>query len=349
MDQLHRSNTNAYVHGTRDTSKNLPGHPDLGVVQNDYPAWVVEAGRQLRRQNLLDVVEGTESVPDPMARDYQKKSDKALDYLIDAVGQETSFNIRGGCETAHEAWKILKDTFEAQTRTHMTALLLNLVTLRFDHRKGSSLNDHINEFEGHWLKLAQAAAAGSSTKGSMAADIKTFSQSDAWKASLLLATFPRIQPYINIVQNITASEDKPTYANVIIRLRDITTAKSKTCSKIPSGWDSGPNTFFYDTCDPNPHKAEGSRVRPHPRNSNTKHAGISGVKLTNTEGGRSGQESEPESPLPPSTINVDEIFVLELDHQERSPSESDPGTDPYILSGWLPRKAMKNADPPMDW
>ena len=142
--------------------------------QNDYPAWVVEARRQLRRQDLLDLVEGTETIPDPMTQEYQKGSDRALDYLMDAVGQETGFKIRG-CETAYEAWKILRDTFEGQTRTHMTALLHNLVTLQFDDRKGLTLNDHIKDFEGHWLKLAQAAASGSSIKGSMAADIKSFS------------------------------------------------------------------------------------------------------------------------------------------------------------------------------
>ena len=187
--------------------------------ENDYPAWVVEATRQLRRQKLLGVVDATEPTPNPMTPEYQDKSDKALDYLMDSVETEPAIKIRA-CPTAADAWKILKDTYEGQT--HMTALFSNLVNLRFDDRKSSTLLDHISQFERHWLKLTQAAATGSPTPGSMAADIKTFSQSDAWKASFLLATLPRIQPYINIVQNITSTEDKPTYANVIIRLKEIT-------------------------------------------------------------------------------------------------------------------------------
>ena len=187
--------------------------------ENDYPAWVVEASRQLRRQKLLTIV--TDPVPSTITPEYQDKSDKALDYLIDSVEVEPAIKIRA-CETAADAWKILKDTYEGQTRTHMTALFSNLVSLRFDDSDGSTLMDHIVQFEGNWLRLAaQAAATGSSTAGSMAADIKTFSQSDAWKAYILLATLPGIQPYINIVQNITSTEDKPTYANVIIRLKEI--------------------------------------------------------------------------------------------------------------------------------
>lgn len=212
--------------------------------ENDYPAWVVEATRQLRRQKLLGVVDGTDPAPTPITAEYQDKSDKALDYLMDSVEAEPSIKIRA-CPTAADAWKILKDTYEGQTRTHMTALFSNLVNLRFDDRKAHTLLDHISQFEGHWLKLAQAAATGSTTPGSMAADIKTFSQSDAWKASLLLATLPRIQPYINIVQNITSTEDKPTYANVIIRLKEISIRPKGAGVKSESG--SEPQAAFVST------------------------------------------------------------------------------------------------------
>ena len=68
--------------------------------ENDYPAWVIEAKRQLRRQKLLALVEGTEIKPDPVTTEWQDKSDKALDYLMDSVETEPGLKIR--------AWKQLQ-------------------------------------------------------------------------------------------------------------------------------------------------------------------------------------------------------------------------------------------------
>lgn len=186
--------------------------------ENDYPAWVVEAKRQLRRQKLLDLVEKRDPKPATNFSSWEDKSNKALDYLMDSCETEAQLKIRA-CETAHEAWKILKETYEGQTRIHLTALFANIVHLKYDDRKDGTLPEHITTFKSHWLKLSQAAATGEA--GSLAADIRTFVQSDGWKASLLLATLPRFQPYANIIDNITSKEDKPTYANTVMRLREI--------------------------------------------------------------------------------------------------------------------------------
>jgi len=37
----------------------------------------------------------------------------------------------------------------------------------------------------------------------------------------LEATLPQLQPYINIIDNITSKEDKPTYANTVLRLKEL--------------------------------------------------------------------------------------------------------------------------------
>ena len=45
---------------------------------------------------------------------------------------------------------------------------------------------------------------------------------DEWKAIFLLDSLPNIQPYINIVNNITATSDEyPKYSAVVIKLQDI--------------------------------------------------------------------------------------------------------------------------------
>ena len=72
-----------------------------------------------------------------------------------------------------------------------------------------------------------------------AASIKHFINNDAWKASMLLASLPHIALYQNIVDNITSSSEEPSYAKVVLRLRelsdrskqrkkDITTAEPST-------------------------------------------------------------------------------------------------------------------------
>ena len=58
----------------------------------------------------------------------------------------------------------------------MTALFINLGSLKYDDRKGISLQDYIQQFEVHWLKFAPAAAIGAT--GSLAAEVRFFTLSD---------------------------------------------------------------------------------------------------------------------------------------------------------------------------
>jgi len=104
--------------------------------------------------------------------------------------------------------------------------------LKYDDRKYGSLADHISKFEAHWLKLVQAAQAGHNTKDSLAEGIHPLTTSDAWKAALLLPTLPRIQPYPNIVDNITSKEDKPSYSGIVMRLREINPRSTKREEKV---------------------------------------------------------------------------------------------------------------------
>jgi len=204
------------------------------VDENDYPAWSVEAQRQLWGNDLIEVVTGSEKeqpTDEDKIKSWKKCSYKALDYLMDSCEIGLQLKIRAAT-TAAQAWDILKNTYEGQTRVHLILLHANIMHLKYDDRRDGSLAEHITKFEGHWLKLVQAAQAGHSIKNSLAEGIYPLTTSDAWKGALLLSTLPRIQPYINIVDNITSKDDKPSYSGIVMRLQEINPRSIKKEEKI---------------------------------------------------------------------------------------------------------------------
>ena len=69
---------------------------------NDYPSWLMEATRQLRRQRLLTIVRGTTPRQTDTGKgqeDGDGLSDKAFDDLMDSCDKEAQMRIRG-CSTA---------------------------------------------------------------------------------------------------------------------------------------------------------------------------------------------------------------------------------------------------------
>jgi len=215
------------------------------VNENDYPAWSVEAQRQLWGNDLIEVVTGGEKEQptsgDALIKSWKKRSYKALDYLMDSCEVGPQLKMRAAM-TAAQAWDILKNTYEGQTRVHLISLHANIMHLKYDDRRDGSLAEHITKFESHWLKLAQAAQAGHSTKDSLAEGIHPLTTSDAWKGALLLSTLSQIQPYINIVDNITSKDDKPSYSGIVMRLREINPRSIKKEEKIEP-----PAAFYTQT------------------------------------------------------------------------------------------------------
>lgn len=200
--------------------RDLPKVSKKLLNEDDYPAWSVEATRQLRRQKLLQVVNGTKERPTEAGNDQAKwddDSDRAIDYLMEGCEEGPQLQIRAAM-SAPAAWKTLKDVYEGRTRTYLLHLF-SAVSTRFDDRK-TNLSDHIAAFEMAWLRLAQNVTTATPGTGSIAAGIKNFTLTDSWKAAMVLQSLPRIQPYLNIVMNITSSEDTPTYANIVIRLKE---------------------------------------------------------------------------------------------------------------------------------
>ena len=136
---------------------------------------------------------------------------------MESCEEEPQLQIRAAT-TATIAWTTLKEAYHGRTRTHLLHLF-SAISTKFDDRK-ITLAEHISTFEAAWLHLAQNVATATAGTNSMAAGIKNLTLTDSWKAAMLLQSLLKIQPYLNIVMNIASSEDTPTYANVVIRLKE---------------------------------------------------------------------------------------------------------------------------------
>ena len=138
---------------------------------------------------------------------------------MNSCEQEPQLKIRAAAPAA-EAWTMLKFNYEGKRRTHLSHLFYSITRSKFDDRK-TTIKAHIESFEKGWLSLAQAVATATPSATIPDGAIVHFTKSDTWKAYTLINSFPRIQPYINIIDNITSKEDTVTYANTVIRLKEI--------------------------------------------------------------------------------------------------------------------------------
>ena len=186
--------------------------------ENNYAAWTIEIQRILRVLKLRKALDKANELLVP-STEWEELCDRALITIIDTCENDVQTLIVA-CETAWEAWNILKEHFEGRTRTHLTAPLLAITTLKYDDRK-QSISEHISAYETKWNILRQTVASETAGSNSQAASIKHFINNDAWKASMLLASLPHIALYQNIVDNITRSSEEPLYSKVVLRLREL--------------------------------------------------------------------------------------------------------------------------------
>jgi len=169
---------------------------------------------------LTSVATGTETTEPVSEIDaWKDKTYKALDYPKDSCEEEPQLKIRAATIAAG-AWTILKENYEGKRRTHISHLFYSVTGIKFDDRN-TTIKAHIEAFERAWLQLAQAVATATASSTTADGAIVHFTKSDTWKAYILLNSFPRIQPYHNIIDNIANKEDTVSYANVVIRLREI--------------------------------------------------------------------------------------------------------------------------------
>lgn len=186
--------------------------------ENNYPAWTTDIKRIIRLLKLKDALDKDKQIV-YSTEQWEELSDKAMTIILENC-DESIQDLVIAYEFAHEAWSILKEHFEGRTRTHLTALLQAITSLKFDDRKGT-IQEHIAAFESRWNALRQNVASETASATSQAGAIKNFANNDAWKASMLLLSLPNISSYENIVNNITSSSEEPSYAKVVLRLREL--------------------------------------------------------------------------------------------------------------------------------
>jgi len=190
------------------------------IDENNYHSWAKELLRALRTIELEEfITEAHKDTPADKVKEWQKNIDRVINTLLINCEKEPQQLIRG-CDTAYEAWELLKKHYEGRTRMHLTSLLLNITTMRLDDR-ATTINEHIMTFEKRWAILRQTVASATADSTTQAGAIKYFASSDAWKATLLLGTLPKIQLYQNIVDTITAGTADPSYNSIVIKLKEL--------------------------------------------------------------------------------------------------------------------------------
>ena len=146
--------------------------------ENNYHSWAKELLRALRSIELEDYITATHSkAPEKKLKEWQRNIDRTVTTLLINCEKEPQQLIRG-CDIAYEAWDLLKKHYEDCTRTHLTALLLNITMMRFDDRT-TTMSDHIISFEKKWAILRQTITSAEASSTTQAGAIKHFSSSDA--------------------------------------------------------------------------------------------------------------------------------------------------------------------------
>ena len=212
--------------------------------QDNYHSWTVAMKRILHLSRLSGVVTGTETTEPVTQTDaWQDKAYKALETIIINCEPEAQILIEV-CDTPAEEWKMLKDHYEGKTRTHLSALLLNVVNLKYDDRK-IPVSEYITSFENKWNLLRLNTSSTTPGTNTLGAGIKNFVNTDAWKATMLLSTLPKIATYQNIMDNITGLTVEPSYTQVVLRLKEL--SERHTTRSRPSTTGEAPSAFATTT------------------------------------------------------------------------------------------------------
>ena len=196
---------------------------------SNYPEWAARLRIQLAVYNdLLEIVEGTIPKPEPLPSGttaptpstvenntgkWQRANNQALAVMVhncEGTAESTILMERD----AHTAWKRLREQYEGKTRTNLTALLNAVIKLQFDDRT-ASIDEHINEFQTRWSRLA-STVSGSTDITTAAGVYAALTRCDSVKAQILLGTLSDF--YKVVANNIASQTENPTYQSVTVQL-----------------------------------------------------------------------------------------------------------------------------------
>ena len=111
---------------------------------SNYATWKVQVRMALIKEDVWNLVEGTEPIPEQTDTDkyrkYLVKRNRALATIVLSVDPNLLYLI-GDPEDPQEVWKKLSDQFQKKTWSNKLQLRRKLFSLRL--RNGGSVQDHI--------------------------------------------------------------------------------------------------------------------------------------------------------------------------------------------------------------
>ena len=174
----------------------------IPLNEKNYPTWKVQMKMQLMKENILNIVQGTEQAPPAEAEEkvksnYISRRDKALATIVLAVDPKLLYLLGDPCDPA-VVWNILQNTFMKKTWSNKLRLKRRLYNLKL--KPGESLQEHLKEFVEIFGELAVLDSA----------------VADEDKVITLLSSLP--DSFSTIVTALETFENVPTWEVVTERL-----------------------------------------------------------------------------------------------------------------------------------
>jgi len=191
------------------------------VPLNDknYPTWKVQIKMQLMKEELFDIVSGTETAPDSTDgvnfRKFSVRRDKALAYIVLSIDTKLLYLI-GDPVHPTEVWNKLENTFQKKTWANKLKLKRQLYNLKL--KEGDKVQDHLKAFSELFGELAVIGNA----------------LEDEDKVITLLASLPA--SFSPLVTTLEALEQVPSWEVATEKLLQYETKlRTETLGSIASG------------------------------------------------------------------------------------------------------------------
>jgi len=215
--------------------------PDLDIKLSDggnYQQWACMLRLFLSIHELDEIVDG--DIPRPTvsetatdtstgistirtdSKKWQRANDKALCFMI-ANTEATARSIVLMETDAHTAWERLRGQYEGTSWTNLMSLISSIFKLQFDNQT-TTIDEHINEFEARWGRIA-STVAGATDTNQPAGAYAVLTKCDSVKAHFLLSTFPDSEKMI--ISKIASQSGSPSYQSIAVQLRELISNSGK--------------------------------------------------------------------------------------------------------------------------
>ena len=184
--------------------------PKLSSTGGNYIEWQFGWSQAFKRSKLWKLVSGElKEYPDPTsatscsqsgssaAKKWERNNLRAMIMILGSVDDNLTHVVRS-CVSASEAWNLLAERFDRDTRTNSIYLLRSIVSLKY--HDGEDLQAHVDNFNQLWIKMIKRTQ---SCNQSVTKAMKPVFESDETKGTFFLTTLPETMD--NIIDNLTTA------------------------------------------------------------------------------------------------------------------------------------------------